>query len=166
LNQPYSQSVVLLLDHEDTEFTKGILLNRPTDLQLSDEDIFYLDDDGIAEEESDTPNETNEWQMNFGGDIAGLYDEKPMIVCLHNVTRCKSLDDGEDMNDVVMKDVMVTSHHAARALVASGEASPEDFFVFFGFAGWDPGMPVKKLNEGPDHGGAMPPLERIAGTTL
>jgi putative AlgH/UPF0301 family transcriptional regulator len=149
LNQPYfHKAVVLLLDHEDTEFTKGILLNRPTDLQLSDEDIFYLDDDGIPEEETDTPHETNSWQMNFGGDIAGLYDEKPMIVCLHNVTRCKSLDDGDDMNDVVMKDVRVTSHHAARALVASGEASPEDFFVFFGFAGWDPGMLHEEIKRG------------------
>jgi putative AlgH/UPF0301 family transcriptional regulator len=149
LNQPYfHKAVVLLLDHDDAEFTKGILLNRPTGLQLSDEDIFYLDDDGIPEEEANTPHETNVWQMHFGGDIAGLYDEKPMIVCLHNVTRCKSLDDGEDMNDVVVKDVMVTSHHAARALVASGEASPEDFFVFFGFAGWDPGMLHEEIKRG------------------
>jgi putative AlgH/UPF0301 family transcriptional regulator len=148
LNQPYfHKAVVLLLDHDDTEFTKGILLNRPTDLQLSDEDIFYLDDDG-TEEEADT-HEPNTWQMNFGGDIAGLYDEKPMIVCLHNVTRYKASDDGDDdMNDVVMKDVRVTSHHAARALVASGEASPEDFHVFFGFSGWDPGMLHEEIKRG------------------
>jgi putative AlgH/UPF0301 family transcriptional regulator len=149
LNQPYfHKAVVLLLDHDDTEFTKGILLNRPTDLQLSDEDIFYLDDDGIPEEETDT-DESNLWHMNFGGDIAGLYDEKPMIVCLHNVTRKNSLDgSSDDMNDVVMKDVMVTSHHGARALVGSGDASPEDFFVFFGFAGWDPGMLHEEIKRG------------------
>jgi hypothetical protein len=89
LNQPYQKGGIVV-GSRGYRIHQGNSLNRPTDLQLSDEDIFYLDDDGIAEEEL-TRRNGNEWQMNLLRRYCGLYDEKPMIVCLHNVTRCKSL---------------------------------------------------------------------------
>jgi hypothetical protein len=46
LNQPYMhKAVIFLLEGKDEEgFTKGIILNRPTNLELHDEDIVYLKD--------------------------------------------------------------------------------------------------------------------------
>jgi hypothetical protein len=57
------------------------------------------------------------------------------------------------MNDVVMKDVMVTSHHAARA---RGRGSiPGGFFRLLDLRDGILECSVKKLNEGPDHGRLM-----------
>jgi hypothetical protein len=61
------------------------------------------------------------------------------------------------MNDVVMKDVMVTSHHAARALWP-GEDPGGFFRLFLDLRDGILECSVKKLNEGPDHGGANAPI--------
>lgn len=55
LRQQYFHKVaILVLDHDEKTFTKGIILNRPTDLTLED-DI----NDGVK------------WRVWFGGDVQG-----------------------------------------------------------------------------------------------
>lgn len=197
LNQPYlHKAVVLVLDHycnnnnekeRDDYFTKGILLNRPTDLVLSDEDIVYVDDQGnqlhnqpqLGQQEGDsnaglstTINSNNKWPIYFGGDLAGLFDEQeqPMIVCLHRRRKGK-LQSGEESNNddniannndtdfdrthrdvvdenAILSDICMISHADACVMIAAGQAQPGDFFMFYGFCGWEPGQLLREINRG------------------
>jgi hypothetical protein len=58
--QYFHKAAILVLDHEENTFTKGIILNRPTDLTL-DDDI----------------NEGVKWRVWFGGDVQGLTSSNP-----------------------------------------------------------------------------------------
>eukprot|EP00591_Stephanopyxis_turris_P004031 CAMPEP_0195509260 /NCGR_PEP_ID=MMETSP0794_2-20130614/2243_1 /TAXON_ID=515487 /ORGANISM="Stephanopyxis turris, Strain CCMP 815" /LENGTH=650 /DNA_ID=CAMNT_0040636429 /DNA_START=89 /DNA_END=2041 /DNA_ORIENTATION=- len=151
LRQPYfHKCVVLILDHDEGEFTKGIVLNRPLNVDVTDDDIIYLDDDGIPEKlrpkskNSSNNTTTKTWRMNFGGEIAGFYDDNPMIACIHSITT----DLGNSVSDFILKDVLVTSLDGARSLVEAGEALPSDFFVFCGFTEWEPGQLHNELKRG------------------
>lgn len=42
----------------------------------------------------------------------------------------------------------MTSHQAARSLIASGDASPESFYLFYGFCGWDPDQLQTEVQNG------------------
>jgi hypothetical protein len=52
--QYFHKAAILVLDHEESTFTKGIILNRPSDLTL-DDDL----------------NEGVKWRVWFGGDVQG-----------------------------------------------------------------------------------------------
>jgi len=114
--QYFHKTVILVLDHSPT-FTKGIILNRPTDLTLED-DI----------------NPGLEWRVWFGGDVEGLHARHPDIVCLHSLK-----DDRATKASIpVMKDIRWTTFDNAKKLVKAGIASVSDFWVFVGYAGWGP----------------------------
>eukprot|EP00536_Pseudo-nitzschia_multiseries_P017146 jgi/Psemu1/223926/e_gw1.1400.7.1 len=116
--QYFHKTVILVLDHSPT-FTKGIILNRPTDLTLED-DI----------------NPGLEWRVWFGGDVEGLQARHPDIVCLHSLR-----DDRATKASIpVMKDIRWTTFDNAKKLVKAGIASVSDFWVFVGYAGWGPGQ--------------------------
>jgi putative AlgH/UPF0301 family transcriptional regulator len=103
------------LDHDENTFTKGIILNRPSD-RLLDDDI----------------NEGVRWRVWFGGDVQGLDYILPEIVCLHSL---KS-DAAKEASVSVMKDIQWTSFENAKKLVKKGIASgPDDFWLFAGYAG-------------------------------
>ena len=115
--QYFHKSLCLLLEHNE-EYTKGVLLNRPSGLAL----------DG--------------WRAWFGGDVAtggffpggeadGLERE---VICLHAL-------EGEAaarLSLPVIRGVSQTSLEGALALVAQGDATREDFWLFVGCAGWGP----------------------------
>jgi len=86
--QYFHKAAILVLDHEESTFTKGIILNRPSDLTL-DDDL----------------NEGVKWRVWFGGDVQGLSSNMPEVVCLH------SLKDQEavDASISVMKDIQVST---------------------------------------------------------
>ena len=143
--QYFHKSVILVLDHDEHTFTKGIILNRPSDRMMED-DI----NDGLK------------WRVWFGGDVSrelsfvvflfimmyrnlhsllpplqvqGLDSLMPEIVCLHSL---KS-DEAKEASNSVMKDIQWTSFENAKKLVKKGVASgPEDFWLFAGYAGWGP----------------------------
>ena len=120
--QQYHKSVMLLLQHDES-FTKGIILNRPSALEI----------DG--------------WRVWFGGDVAegGLFHQgqarkrsislsEREIVLLHALS-------GEEVDRLslpIIKGVQQTSLDAAKALIAAGKAKREDFWLFVGYAGWAP----------------------------
>lgn len=122
--QYFHKAAILVLDHEESTFTKGIILNRPSDLTL-DDDL----------------NEGVKWRVWFGGDVQGLSSNIPEIVCLH------SLKDKEvaEASVPIMKDIQWTSFENAKKLVHKGAASPSDFWVFCGYAGWGPGQLMGEL---------------------
>ncbi len=71
--QYFHKAAILVLDHSSTFTTKGITLNRPTDLTLED-DI----------------NTGVKWKVWFGGDVVGLKAQSPDIVCLHSLKNKKA----------------------------------------------------------------------------
>lgn len=84
--QYFHKALILVLDHEESTFTKGIILNRPTDLTL-DDDL----------------NEGVKWRVWFGGDVQGLGSSMPEIICLHSLKN-KTVTDA---SVPVMKDIQV-----------------------------------------------------------
>lgn len=159
LRQPYfCKCVILIVDH-DEDFTQGIILNRPSNLDLNDQDIMYVDDEGnplidetIDHDDDDTNDKSdstidpngNSWRMFFGGDIADLYDANPMITCLHNLTS----EEAESISDPLLPNLFLTSHLGAKALVEAGEATPNSFFTFYGFCGWESGQLEREIERG------------------
>ncbi len=122
--QYFHKAAILVLDHQDATFTKGIILNRPTEITLPD-----------------TLNNIR-WKVWFGGDVQGLDSTKPDIMCLH------SLDTPPvtEVSSTVLRDIQWTSFHQAKKLVHAGHAKPSDFWVFCGYAGWGPGQLLGELD--------------------
>ncbi|CAB9504624.1 UPF0301 protein [Seminavis robusta] len=123
--QYFHKAAILVLDHEENTFTKGIILNRPTDLTLED-DI----NPGVR------------WRVWFGGDVQGLNSAKPDIVCLHSLKN----EQATKASIKVMKDIKWTTFENAKRLVQIGAAQPTDFWVFMGYAGWGAGQLMGELN--------------------
>jgi len=121
--QYFHKAAILVLEHKDATFTKGIILNRPTGHTLQD-------DDGV------------QWRVWFGGDVQGLVSDVPDIICLHSLKSQKVRDDSE----TVMNDIQITSFESAKKLVQRGHAVPSDFWVFAGYAGWGPGQLMGELD--------------------
>ena len=115
--QYFHKAAILVLDHDENTFTKGIILNRPTDLMLDD-----------------TLNPGVQWQVWYGGDVQGLSSSNPEIVCLH------TLKDKEvtRVSIPVMNDIQWTTFDVAKQLVRQNLAQSTDFWVFCGYAGWGP----------------------------
>ena len=139
--QYFHKAAILVLDHDPNVFTKGIILNRPTDLTLEDD-----------------TNPGVRWRVWFGGvsillgmertlhsfikaltlttiiliqDVQGLGSPKPDIVCLHSLQN----EQAAKASIKVMKDIQWTSFENAKRLVQIGAAQPTDFWVFIGYAG-------------------------------
>jgi len=137
LRQPYfHKAAILVLEHND-DSTRGLILNRPSNLLCSDGDIIILDDD---DDDDNDANPDSTWPMNFGGDIAGLFSDDPMIQCLHT----KNFSSNSDFYEV-LPNLWVTSHQDARKLIAAGEAMCDDFQTFYGFCLWEKGQLEKEL---------------------
>lgn len=113
--QYFHKAAILVLDHDESTFTKGIILNRPSDLML-DDDI----------------NEGVKWRVWFGGDVQGLDSTNPDIVCLHSLKNKQVTK----ASVPVMKDIQWTTFDNAKRLVKAGDAKSTDFWVFVGYAGW------------------------------
>ena len=85
--QYFHKAAILVLDHEESTFTKGIILNRPSDLTL-DDDL----------------NEGVKWKVWFGGDVQGIGSNNPEIVCLHSLKNKQVTE----ASIPVMKDIQVS----------------------------------------------------------
>lgn len=144
LRQPYFHKCAVLVLEHDEDSTRGIILNRPSNLVCSDADLLLLEE----EDDDDTasiPNPDNSWQLNFGGDISGLFSDEPMIVALHSLNN-STLAKG--CSDEILPNLWVTSHSGARSLIAANEASCDDFFSFYGFSLWEPGQLQLEVDRG------------------
>ena len=109
--QYFHKALILVLDHEESVFTKGILLNRPTDLLLED-DI----------------NPGKKWRVWFGGDVQGIHSQRPDITCLHSIKDPRATK----ASIPVMKSIQWTSFENAKKLVKAGVAEVNDFWTFVG----------------------------------
>lgn len=131
LAQQYFHKSIILVLQVDPHFTKGIILNRPSNLVLSDDD--FMNEDGTPLEMSDPD---NRWKVWFGGEVDGIQDEEPDIMCLHSL----SGEEADEVSETVMKGIKITNLNGARKLVTDGLASPQDFRTFIGHCGWENGQ--------------------------
>merc|ERR1711957_269574 len=111
---------MLLLQH-DKSFTKGIILNRPSNLEI----------DG--------------WRAWCGhGQVAegGLFvgSERMMGEREVNVLHSLSSPAADRVSTRVIKGISYTDLEGAKELVEAGEAVKEDFWVCVGYSGWAPGQ--------------------------
>lgn len=131
LAQQYFHKSIILVLQVDPYYTKGIILNRPSNLILSDDD--FMTEDGAPLEMSDPD---NRWKAWFGGEVDGILDDEPDIICLHSL----SGEQADEVSETVMKDIKITNLNGARKLVTDGLASPQDFHTFIGHCGWENGQ--------------------------
>ena len=136
--QYFHKCVVLIIYHDNSTFTKGILLNRPTNLTLTDADFVYKDGTPLEDLNCSSP---SRWRMWYGGEVQGLGSDNPEIVCLHSL----SSEEAREVSENVMKSISWTTMEGARRLVSEGEATSDDFLVFCGYAGWSSGQLMDEL---------------------
>jgi len=122
--QYFHKTAILVVEHQESTFTKAIILNRPTDIMLED-DI----------------NPGTKWKVWFGGDVQGLDSVAPSIICLHSLKEKRVVE----ASVPVMKDIQWTSFDSAKKLVKAGVAKTTDFWVFAGYAGWAAGQLMGEL---------------------
>ncbi len=117
--QYFHKAVILVLQHDD-KFTKGIILNRPSDLILVDE-------------KNDENHVEMRWRVWFGGDVQGLDALMPEVICMHTMPSGNERID--KVSETVMKGIKWTTFEDAKMLVRDGQAKTIDFWVFAGYAG-------------------------------
>ena len=74
--QYFHKAAILVLDHDEATFTKGVILNRPSDRMMDDD----INEGGLK------------WRVWFGGDVQGLDSLVPEIVCLHSLKSKEALE--------------------------------------------------------------------------
>ena len=123
--QYFHKAAILVVDHQESSFTKGIILNRPTDLELHDD-----------------LNPDVKWKLWYGGDVQGIDSENPDFVCIHSLKSEQAMR----ASIPIMNDIQWTTFQNAKRLVKLGVAKTEDFQVFCGYAGWGPGQLMSELD--------------------
>lgn len=120
--QYFHKSAILVLSHDEKSFTKGIILNRPSNRMLRCDD-------------------TGEWRVWYGGEVRGMDSEDEEITCLHSL----SSEAADDVSQLVMKGIKYTTFEEAKDLVRTGGAQPSDFWLFSGYAGWGKGQLIQEV---------------------
>jgi len=86
------------IEHDDNVFTKGIILNRPSNLVLSDEDFVNSDGSPL-----DGSSEDNQWKTWFGGEVSGILSDEPEIICIHFLDN----EEADKESEIIMKGIKV-----------------------------------------------------------
>eukprot|EP00429_Kryptoperidinium_foliaceum_P010128 CAMPEP_0176001952 /NCGR_PEP_ID=MMETSP0120_2-20121206/395_1 /TAXON_ID=160619 /ORGANISM="Kryptoperidinium foliaceum, Strain CCMP 1326" /LENGTH=473 /DNA_ID=CAMNT_0017334523 /DNA_START=82 /DNA_END=1501 /DNA_ORIENTATION=- len=124
--QYFHKATILVLDHGPT-FTKGVILNRPTDIMLEDD-----------------VNPGKKWRLWYGGDVEGFAQSSlrlPDITCVHSLTN----EVATKASIPIINGIQWTTFGNAQQLVKKGVADVKDFWVFVGYAGWGPGQLAGEL---------------------
>jgi len=125
--QFFHKSVMLLLQHDES-FTKGIILNRPSALEV------------------------NGWRAWCGhGQVAdgGMFvgEERKIGELEINVLHSLTSREANEVSTRVIKGVSYTSLEEAELLVANGVAKKSDFWVCVGYSGWAPGQLMNEVKQ-------------------
>ena len=121
LRQQFFHKCVLLLLQHDDQFTKGIILNRPSALTLDGWRVWC-----------------GHGQVADGGMFVGADAARGEL----EINALHSLDGSmaDELSTRVIKGVSYTSLEGAKALVAAGVAEKSDFWICVGYSGWAPGQ--------------------------
>ena len=158
--QYFYKSCVLIVEHEPNVFTRGLILNRATDSRtVKDEygndwkvryggpmqgmdstdtnDVSFfclhrLSGRGCASNDgSASPSNESKTATNRVDDQHGDLNAKSLL---------------SELSIPINKDIAMTKWDIAQAIVASGEASVDDFVLVAGYCGWNPGQLEDELH--------------------
>ncbi|KAL4451521.1 hypothetical protein ABPG75_007183 [Micractinium tetrahymenae] len=121
----FTNTVILLLEHEDGEGSSGLVINMPTPLLINN---LGLEED-IADAFRHCP-------LFIGGPVT-----KNLLHVLHGRR------DVEGALEII-EGVYAGGVESASALVRRGEASPRDFMLLSGYSGWGPWQLQQELRSG------------------
>ena len=131
INQQYfHKNVIFLVTHTD-DFTKGVILNRPTAFSTADVETQFKNLVNFSHEGAD------DWNVWCGGDCQGINEREdipPEYSVLHGL---KSL---ADRSEKITQGVYSIGLEDAKKLVAAGDADKDDFLLLVGYCGWSPGQ--------------------------
>ena len=136
------KSVILILEHSNEEKmipTRGVILNRPTDLKLYDRSSEENTIENDLEESH--PSEI-EWAIRYGGEESGIHTEHPKFYCLHSF-----LPTVQNSSRQIMPGIYFTSFKNAQKAVHKGVANSNDFWVFSGFVSWENGELEEEIED-------------------
>jgi len=128
LRQQYFHKCVLLLLEHDAQFTKGIILNRPTALKLEGWSVWF---GGDVCEGGFFRGQSLRQQL---GEEGGAMEAPMEVCCLHRLDSAAAMA----VSQSVIKSISYTSFDSAKRLVAEGHATKNDFWLFIGYCGWAP----------------------------
>ncbi|CAE7366309.1 unnamed protein product [Symbiodinium natans] len=137
INQQYfHKNVIFIVTHTD-DFTKGVILNRPTAFSTVDVETKFKNLVNFSHEGAD------DWNVWCGGDCQGINergDTPPEYSVLHGL---QSL---ADRSEKITQGVYSIGLEEAKELVATGEADKDDFLLLVGYCGWSPGQLQSELD--------------------
>ena len=154
--QYFHKSVILVLEHDEHMFTKGIVLNRPTNVILQDDDLIYEKQSPAASTSlrMNNKNIKNQFRLWYGGEVRWLldssricndnddddYSDTPEFTCLHALQNEAALRVSETVLNSSHSVVQWTTFPAALQLIEQGHATSDDFWLFAGYVGWSAGQ--------------------------
>lgn len=138
INQQYFHKNVIFLVEHTKEFTRGVILNRPTAFSASDLEELAV--------QKFTREGVDDWNVWCGGDCAGVNArgdaEAPVFSLMHGLDRLA------EQSQQIIRGVFSIDIDVAKTLVASGEADKDDFLLVVGYCGWGPGQLQDELDRG------------------
>ena len=135
------KSVILIIEHSNEGHhvpTRGVILNRPTDLKLYDHPSEESTDKGDISLVPEV-----EWKVRYGGEDSGIHNDHPKFFCLHSF-----LPNAQTSSREVMNGIYFTSFQNAQELVRNDLAKSDDFWVFCGFISWENGELNEEIKDG------------------
>ena len=118
----FERTVVLICSHVEGEGTFGLVLNRLSNLKLSDVVDIY--------------NDTFEAELGIGGPV--------QYNTLHYVHQISNLPQAVQLNDNLY---WGGDFESLRTLIGTGEVTPTDIKFFLGYSGWTPGQLQEEIDK-------------------
>jgi len=138
INQQYFHKNVIFLVNHSNDFTKGVILNRPTAFSTTDVETTFKTLENFSHEGAD------DWNVWCGGDCQGINERGDRIPPEYSVLHgLKSL---ASYSEKITQGVYSIELEQAKKLVASGEADKDDFLLLVGYCGWGPNQLQSELD--------------------
>lgn len=118
----FERTVVLICSHVEDEGTFGLVLNRMSNLKLSDVVDIY--------------NDSFESELGIGGPV--------QYNTLHYVHRVGNLPQAVQLNDNLY---WGGDFESLRTMIGTGEVTTADIKFFLGYSGWTPGQLQEEIDK-------------------
>jgi Uncharacterized ACR, COG1678 len=90
LNQQYfHKSIILVLQHDNASFTKGLILNRPTDTTWFSSSTGKEQERQEQQQQTEQNDKRHSCNVWYGGDVQGIHSNKKnakQLLCLHSLS--------------------------------------------------------------------------------
>lgn len=118
----FERSVVLICSHVENEGTFGLVLNRKSNMKLSDVVDVY--------------NDTFEAELNVGGPV--------QYNTLHYVHRIAGLPQAVKLSENLY---WGGDFESLRSMIATGSVTNDDIKFYLGYSGWTPGQLQEEIDK-------------------